>query len=84
MASLAEEREEKRILLTAIALLQHDAAIEFVLEQVASKQVQIAAAAVVALSHVRDKQSVKKRLQPLLAKSRQHPDVQSAFDQHFG
>ena len=70
-------------MLTAIALLQNDDAIEFVSQQLKSKQVQMVVAAIHALSHVRDKQAVKKHLEPLLGKSRQHPDIQAALDEYF-
>ena len=79
----ADEHEEKSIVLTAIALLQHDDAIEFVRQQLQSKKVQMAVAAIHALSHVRDKQTVKKHLEPLFNK-RQHPDIEAALDEYFG
>ena len=80
---IAEEREEKRMMLMAIALLQYDEAVDFVLEQTKSSEVQIVCAAIHALSHVRDRNRIKQRLEPLLKKEGVHPDIVKSFQDGF-
>jgi HEAT repeat protein len=68
---------------TALALLQYKEAIDFLLEQVNSADVSVVVAALHALSHLRDQDSVRERLKTL-ALEKSHPDIRAALEKYFG
>ena len=82
-AQLASDAEERRIMFTALALLQYKEAIDFLLEQVNSADVSVVVAALHALSHLRDQDSVRERLKTL-ALEKSHPDIRAALEKYFG
>jgi HEAT repeat protein len=82
-AQVASDAEERRIMFTALALLQYKEAIDFLLEQVNSADVSVVVAALHALSHLRDQDSVRERLKTL-ALEKSHPDIRAALEKYFG
>jgi HEAT repeat protein len=82
-ALVPSDAEERRIMFTSLALLQLNEATEFLLGQVSSREVPITVAALHALSHVRDQNSVRESLKKL-ALEKAHPDIQAACEQYFG
>ncbi len=77
------DAEERRIMFTSLALLQLNEATEFLLGQVSSREVPVTVAALHALSHVRDQDSVRASLKNL-ALEKTHPDIRAAYQEYFG
>ena len=77
------DAEERRMVYMALALLQHKEAIEFLLQQVDSADVAVTVAALHALSHVRDQESVRENL-GRHGLDKAHPDIRAEYEKYFG
>lgn len=78
-----DEREEARVTLTAIALLQSDESTQYLMEQLDPESHCVFKREVIhALSHVRDQREIKAKLAELLSKIDDR-SLQQAFDESF-
>ena len=82
-AVASRDREEQRVLLISTALLQKAAAVEFLFSCISDEDPLLAAGAVSALGHCRDREAIRERLTQVLGQ-RSHAAVEQAFRDAFG
>lgn len=82
-AVATRDREDQRVLLMSLALLQNSEAVEFLFSCISDEDPLLAAAAVSALGHCRDRTTIRKRLTQMLGR-RSHAAMEQAFRDAFG
>lgn len=74
--------DDQQVLLVAIALLQREEAIEFLVSHVTDKSPQLAIASIAALRHCRDREAIRRRLEPAVSRCDSRV-VREAFESEF-